>query len=141
LLSRTPHGEFPEYHTSADDCSFVRPDALADTFATCLEVFEVIEADRRLVSTNQKCEPQLGRRGLYRALAGQAATPEHERAMLWLLNLCDGSASLLDVAARSKLPFGLIRQAADLLERHGLLEECPQSRAAGRPVSEIAPAL
>ena len=28
-LSRTPHGRFPEYHTSADDLSFVRPESQA----------------------------------------------------------------------------------------------------------------
>ena len=32
-LMRTPHGRFPEYHTSADDLEFVRPEALADSFA------------------------------------------------------------------------------------------------------------
>jgi aminopeptidase-like protein len=26
---RTPHGRFAEYHTSADDPSFIRPDHLA----------------------------------------------------------------------------------------------------------------
>ena len=31
-LSRTPHGEYPEYHTSADDLSFVKPPELAESY-------------------------------------------------------------------------------------------------------------
>src|SRR5688572_467331 len=32
VLSRTPHGQFAEYHTSADNLDFVDPASLADTF-------------------------------------------------------------------------------------------------------------
>ena len=32
---RTPHGQFPEYHTSADNLDFVQPEFLADSFAKC----------------------------------------------------------------------------------------------------------
>jgi aminopeptidase-like protein len=137
LLSRTPHGEFPEYHTSADDLSFVSPDALAATFMACLETFEVLEHNRRFVGTNQKCEPQLGRRGIYRMIAGQTSTPDRERAMLWLLNLSDGSSSLLDIAERSRLPFRSLMEAAGLLERHGLLvsgNDLPVAEAFSHPL-------
>jgi aminopeptidase-like protein len=46
-----------------------------------------------------------------------------ERALLWVLNLSDGSRSLLDIAERSRVPFAGIRAAASTLERHGLVEE------------------
>ncbi len=104
-LSRTPHGRFPEYHTSADDLSFVHPAQLAASFAACLAILDVLENDVTYVSQNPKCEPQLGKRGLYHTIGGLAQSPEHEMAMLWLLNLADGEHSLLDVAERSGLPF------------------------------------
>jgi aminopeptidase-like protein len=44
-------------------------------------------------------------------------------AMLWVLNLSDGSHSLLDIAERAGLPFASIHRAADLLAAHGLLGE------------------
>ncbi len=44
-------------------------------------------------------------------------------AMLWVLNLSDGSHSLLDIAERSKLPFDTIAAAADALHDHGLLAD------------------
>jgi aminopeptidase-like protein len=125
LLSRTPHGEYQEYHTSADDLDFVKPEALADSFFTCLTIFEVLEGDATYLNTNPRGEPQLGRRGLYRAVAGQASTPELEHAMLWVLNLSDGAHSLLDIAERAQLPFAILRNAADTLHQHDLLRPVP----------------
>jgi aminopeptidase-like protein len=125
VLSRTPHGCFPEYHTSADDLDFVDSASLADTVMKCLSVLEVLEGDAITLNRNPKCEPQLGRRGLYATLGGHGGKRERESALLWVLNLSDGSHSLLDVAERSGLSFALIRSAADTLVQHALLEELP----------------
>ena len=120
-LTRTPHGQFSEYHTSADNLDFISREALAGTFRRCLEIFDLLEHNRSYRNVNPKCEPQLGRRGLYRELGGQAEAETRELAMLWVLNLSDGENSLLDIAERSGLRFGAIQQAAANLERHGLL--------------------
>ena len=122
-LSRTPHGSFPEYHTSADDLAFVRPDQLAASFTSCLSILSVLENDRTYVNQNPKCEPQLGRRGLYHALGGLTYSPVAEMAMLWVLNLSDGQHSLLDIADRAGCDFDAIRRAAKLLSEHDLLKE------------------
>jgi aminopeptidase-like protein len=80
----------------------------------------VLENDHTYVNLNPKCEPQLGKRGLYSAIGGTDIR-QAELAMLWVLNLSDGSASLLDIARRSGLPFDAISAAATLLSRHDLL--------------------
>ncbi len=67
---RTPHGQYPEYHTSADNLDFVSPEPLAGSLETCLGVLEVLEGNARYLSQNPKGEPQLGRRGLYRSMGG-----------------------------------------------------------------------
>jgi len=123
-LSRTPHGRFPEYHTSADDLDFVRPGQLAGSFAACLAILDVLEHDRTYVNQSPKGEPQLGRRGLYREIG------DDEIAMLWVLNQSDGQHSLLDIAERSGCAFPAIRRAAEALERHGLLKthDAPEGR-------------
>jgi aminopeptidase-like protein len=123
LLSRTPHGRFPEYHTSADNLEFVQPAALGDSFVTCRKILDVLEHNRRWINQNPKCEPQLGRRGIYRAVGGQSHAPSHETAMLWVLSLSDGRFSLLDIADRAGLDFDVIKTAADTLAQHGLLAE------------------
>jgi aminopeptidase-like protein len=122
-LMRTPHGEFPEYHSSADNLEFVQPAYLGDSFSKCLAVITVLEDNKKYVNQNPKCEPQLGKRGLYRPLGGETQTID-QLALLWVLNLSDGQHTLLDVAERSDLPFETINKAADALVEHGLLKEC-----------------
>lgn len=122
VLMRTAHGRFPQYHTSADDLAFVKPQALGDSFARCLEILSILEDNRRYLNTNPKCEPQLGRRGLYRLSGGRPTAGTDEQPLLWVLNLSDGEHTLLDIAERSGLPFARVKQAAEVLERHGLLE-------------------
>ena len=120
-LMRTPHGRFPEYHTSADGLELVTPRALADTFGKCLATFELLERNGVYVTLNPKCEPQLGKRGLYGAIGGEPDKRLAQMAILWVLNLSDGGHSLLDIALRSGLPFDTIASAASRLLEHELL--------------------
>jgi aminopeptidase-like protein len=122
-LMRTPHGRFPEYHSSADNLELMDPASLAHSLITCLSVFYVLENNRSYCNQNSRCEPQLGRRGLYRAMGGNRDEKIQETAMLWVLNQSDGEHSLLDIAERSGLAFETVHEAAGLLLRHGLLKE------------------
>jgi aminopeptidase-like protein len=122
---RTPHGEFPEYHTSADDLQFVKAECLADSFSKCLSILHILESNRTYLNQNPRCEPQLGKRGLYGTVGGQKDGKLRELAMLWVLNLSDGNYSLLDIAERSKIRFDVIKASADALFEHDLLKESP----------------
>jgi aminopeptidase-like protein len=121
-LTRTPHGCYPQYHTSADDLDFVRPESLSESWRTVLSVFDVLEHDRRYRNTSPKGEPQLGRRGLFRQSGGHRHLPERQLALLWVLNQSDGAHSLLDIADQAGLDFTLVKSAADDLTACGLLE-------------------
>lgn len=125
-VMRTPHGQYPEYHTSADNLDFVRPEALADSLAKCLSILFVLEHNKIYVNQNPKCEPQLGKRGLYGAIGGQTEGRTKELAMLWVLNFSDGHSSLLEIAERSGLKFAAVKDAADALAAHHLLKERTQ---------------
>ena len=125
-LMRTPHSRFPEYHTSADNLDFVQPLYLADSLSKCLSVLDILENNRKYLNQNPKCEPQLGKRGLYRAMGGQADAGVEELALLWVLNLSDGNHSLLDIAERSGFGFAPIKKAADALVEYDLLNEGPE---------------
>ena len=140
VLTRTPWGRYPEYHTSADDLDFIGPDALADSLAAYLAVAAVLEdfddgsvpirhtakarnaRGRRYRNLEPFGEPQLGRRGLYGGLGG-AGRKEREIAILWVLNQSDGDHSLLDIAERSGMAFEVVSEAAAVLREAGLLEE------------------
>jgi aminopeptidase-like protein len=119
-LMRGRHGEFPEYHTSGDNLGFVSAARLAESFRVLDSIVDVLENDRKYKNTSPWGEPQLGRRGLYRAMGG-TSIPNLQFAMLWVLNLSDGEHSLLDIARRAKMDFAAVRTATELLVKHGLL--------------------
>lgn len=119
-LTRRPYGTYPEYHTSADDLAFIGPESLAGSLALYLRVIAALEGNGRYRNLNPKCEPQLGKRGLYSELGGEHRG-RHELALLWVLNYSDGEHDLLAIANRSGLPFETIRAAADALEGAELL--------------------
>lgn len=126
-LSRTPHGTFPEYHTSADNLEFVHAEKLGEAFTVCCQALSLLDRNRTFVTLHPMCEPQLGKRGLYRNIGGHAGSMEREMAMLWVLNLSDGTNSLLDIAERSGVGFDLLSEAAGILESHQLLRRQPES--------------
>ncbi|HYZ12801.1 MAG TPA: DUF4910 domain-containing protein [Actinomycetota bacterium] len=120
-LTRGLHGEYPEYHTSSDDLDFVRPAALAESLRIYLEIIDVLENDGICVNLSPKGEPQLGKRGLYPSVGAQGVSAEL-MGRLWVLNLSDGRNTLLNVAERANLPFGLVKNAAGALLDGGLLK-------------------
>lgn len=125
---RRANGRYPEYHTSADNLDFVKPASLLRSLQVVQSVVEVLESNRGYVNTAPYCEPQLGKRGLYRTIGGNVTGRSAEMALLWVLNLSDGVHTLLQIAERAGLPFSTIKIAADALEAQGLL----------RPIGECA---
>ena len=121
LFQRSSSEQIPQYHTSADNLDFIRPDHLAQSYRLIAETLDVIENDAVYRNTMPKCEPQLGRRGLYGAIGGDKDAAAANMAMLWILNLSDGAHSLLDIAERADLSFAIVRSTAKLLQAHGLL--------------------
>ena len=120
LFQRSLYGSFPQYHTSADNLDFIRPEHLAASYRTICAAIDIIENDRKVLNTNPRCEPQLGKRGLYASIGGVNADAER-LSLLWVLNFSDGAHSLLDIAERAGLPFPLIDLAARRLGDYGLV--------------------
>jgi len=85
------------------------------------EAVQIAERNSKLLTnTIWFCEPQLGNRGLY---GDVRRDPEIDMmAVYWVLNLADGTNSLLEIAERSKVPFAQISSAAEILLRRGMLK-------------------
>lgn len=134
-LSRTPFGEFAEYHTSADSVEFVQPAQLAESLELLLHITTLLDHNRYYRNLSPYGEPQLGRRGLYKGVGGGQEGFEWQMALLWVLNLADDHHSLLDMAHRAQLPFRVLQRAAQALLNVGLLAEvaAPLSSSATPP--------
>lgn len=114
-LMRTPNAEYEQYHTSADDLSFIEAQALGDSWRLVWLAIAILQEDRRYLNLSPKGEPRLGPRGLF---------ADAERlGLLWILNFSDGRHTLLDIAERSRVPFWRLAEGARRLEESGLLRE------------------
>ncbi len=122
-LTLSPHGEYPEYHTSADDLDFISPTQLGKSLVALRRAVEILETDRRYVNTAPYGEPNLGRRGLYRHVGGAVDEHSVELGYLWMLSQSDGTRSLLEVARTSGIAYDALRRASQALLGAGLLED------------------
>jgi len=148
-LMRTPYAQFDEYHTSADNLSFIDSRCLNDSFEkyyqiimslekqnSLVEEFEEpnlgsfsnkdkdfeIDYSKKYISLNPKCEPQLGKRGLYRMIGGQKDSDLDEMSIFWILCFSDGDYSLKYIANRSGIELGILEKTANLLCEKNLLK-------------------
>lgn len=124
-LTRSPNGSYEEYHSSADNLDFVRPEYLVESLGVLERIVELLEGNVYYRNTQPKCEPQLGKRGLYGSTGG-SHPKKREHAMLWILSMSDTKHSLLDISTKSGIDFDIVRAAADDLLTAGLLEERPE---------------
>jgi aminopeptidase-like protein len=98
LVMRSKFGRYPEYHTSLDDLSLISPAGLAGGFCVLKRCLDLIEANRIWCATT-RCDPELGRRGLYPTLSTRDSSLV-ARTMLNLLSYADGSRDLIDLAEK-----------------------------------------
>jgi aminopeptidase-like protein len=130
-LTRSPNGQYPEYHTSADNLELLQPACLAESIRALANMIAVLDENRRLQNLSPKGEPRLGKRGLYGSMGG-TAPGVFEHALLWVLSFSDGEHDLLSIAERSGMDFELLAQAATALEDAGLVntvnEQQPKSK-------------
>lgn len=120
-LTRSVHGRFPEYHSSADNLDFVSAESLSESLQVLEQVVDRLEAAEKYINLKPSCEPQLGRRGLFKPIGGQSETKDFQMALLWILNLSDGDCSLEDIVERSGLSIDILREAVDALLKTDLL--------------------
>jgi aminopeptidase-like protein len=119
-IMRSKYDEYPEYHTSLDDLSFISPAGLAGAFDAIKRTIEVVEQNR-VYRSKVLCEPHLGQRGLYPTLS----TPESAEAVETMINVvayADGDHDLLAIADRINADFHECASIAEVLHAKELLE-------------------
>jgi aminopeptidase domain protein len=116
---RSKFGEYPEYHTSADDMTLVSPEGFQGSYTVMTQVIQALEANEKY-QTMVFGEPQLGKRGLYPTLS-QKGSYDEVIAMLDFLAYADGKNDLIaisdriGVAVADLLPIARKMYKADLI--------------------------
>jgi aminopeptidase-like protein len=92
-VMRSKYGTYPEYHTSLDNLELISPEGLGGAFNIISKCIEVIEINHTYIVT-QSCEPQLGKRGLYRLDSTKTGADTINNLLAYL----DGKTDLVDVS-------------------------------------------
>ncbi len=121
-LMRTMYGKYPEYHTSGDNKDYVSFEAMEKSVLKYLDVIELIEKNEKYINKMPYCEPQLGKRGLYPTLGSQKGTQDFVKAMMWILNLADGTNDLIAISEKSKINIKDLIPVIDKLIENGILQ-------------------
>ena len=122
-LCRVPYGQYPEYHTSADNLDLISCEGLVSSYEVLKKVVVHIENDRKYMNLFPKGEPQLGKRGLYDHLGGGNDGREFQMALLWVLNFSDGKHTITDIAIRSGMNVEILHKAVLALLKNGLVRD------------------
>ena len=118
---RSKFGEFPEYHTSADDMTFVSPEGFQGAYDAMIEVIEILEKNA-YYKVKVLCEPQLGKRGLYSDIS-RKGTYDGIMVQRDVLSYSDGRNDLLDLSERIGVPVSEIVDIVDRLVENDLLDQ------------------
>ena len=117
---RSKYGEYPEYHTSADDMNLISPEGLQGSFEVMKQVLQALEHNHHYRVTCL-CEPQLGKRGLY-PTESRKGIYEEVRKYTNLIAYADGRSDLIEISSRIGVPVEELIAIADKLYQAGLLE-------------------
>jgi len=132
-LMRTPFGQYPQYHTSADNLDFINPQSLKASLDLCITTITALQSNLIYESLNPMGEPQLGKRGLYEAIGGDNQKAQRQLAMLWILNQANGRRSLIEIAQKAGIHIETLAQVAAMLEENQLLQRITPTNDASPP--------
>lgn len=118
-ICRSKYGEYPEYHTSADNLSFISPNGLQGAFEAYKKCLTLLERNQYYECT-VLCEPQLSKRGLYPSVSTKD-THSIVRNMMNLIAYADGTNDLIDIAEIINVNALDLRPILENMLKHGLL--------------------
>lgn len=118
---RSKYGEYPEYHTSADDMSLVSPRGLSGAYHVMTQVLAALEMNG-FYRVNCLCEPQLGKRGLYPTESRKGIYHEVKK-LTNLIAYADGERDLIEISTKIGVPLVELIPIVEKLVAAGLLDK------------------
>lgn len=116
---RSKHGEYPEYHTSADNMDLISPEGLQGAYDVMVKVINALEHNYHYIMTC-KGEPQLGKRGLYPTIS-QKGSYDSVKVMTNFIAYADGEQDLIGISEIIGSPIDQLIPVIEKLEANNLL--------------------
>jgi len=131
-FARTVYGEYAEYHTSADDKSFMSISAVRESAENIASSLALLERGGKFKSIVQYGEPMMSKRQLYPTInAPDTDTREHDAKaeqsdikivnMMRLINFSDNQNPLVNVASKYSMQPNEFITLVDYLKKNGLI--------------------
>ena len=117
---RSKFGEYPEYHTSADDMGLVSPAGFQGSYEVMTKVINALEYNA-LYRIKVLGEPQLGKRGLY-PTTSQKGSADEVTSLVDFIAYADGKNDLLDISNKIGVPVEELTDVIHALINNNLLE-------------------
>ncbi|HLD17196.1 MAG TPA: DUF4910 domain-containing protein [Coxiellaceae bacterium] len=121
-ICRSKYKEYPEYHTSLDNLSFVSPEGLQGGFDVYQKIIILLEHNKYYECTTY-CEPQLSRRELYPTLSAIKPNRKQVWDIMNVIAYADGQNDLIDIAEKIQVDAITLLPIVDQLIYHGILRE------------------
>jgi len=120
-LMRSMYGEYPEYHTSLDNLDVISPAGLEGGLAMLQSAVQILESNFHY-KIKTKCEPQLGKRGLYPNTSTKASGAE-VRNLMNVISFLDGRLDILQISEKCELPYAEVVKVLGKLIKADLVEK------------------
>ena len=117
---RSKFGEYPEYHTSADDLSLVSPEGLQGAYDVMTQVIDALEMNQSY-QVQFLCEPQLGKRGLY-PTTSQKGSYDKVIAIRDFIAYADGKTDLIGISDKILVPIGELIKVVKKLKVNNVIK-------------------
>ena len=120
-IFRSKFGEYPEYHTSLDDFNLVTKKGISGGFKVAKTAINILR--NKVIPKNQiLCEPQMGKRGLYRTLSIKKTKNKNVVNYMSFLQYADGKNDLSEIAKNLNLSLYETKKILNILKKEKLIE-------------------
>jgi len=117
---RSKFGEFPEYHSSADNMDLVSAEGFQGSYEVMTKVIRALEYNKKY-RVMVLGEPQLGKRNLYPTIS-QKGSYDEVAAMTDFIAYADGKNDLIDISNRIGVSIDRLIELVETLMENELLE-------------------
>lgn len=117
---RTKYGKYAEYHTSADNLTYISPEGLGGALELLTKFVQAMEHNAKY-RVKCLCEPQLGKRGLYPTVSKKGSY-DAVKALTDFIAYADGTNDLVEISNIIHQPVDILIPIADKLLENDLIE-------------------
>ena len=119
-FSRTKYGKYAEYHTSADNLTYISPEGLGGALDLLSKFVQAMEYNTKY-RVKCLCEPQLGKRGLYPTVSKKDSYDE-VKALTDFIAYADGENDLVEISNIIHQPIDVLIPIVEKLSANDLVE-------------------